>query len=66
MGVIAEQLVDAGLREFVVFDDDGNTQSVAYDRLALVALGGLAELAQRVDELELAVEQLLEASEAGA
>jgi hypothetical protein len=66
VGVIAEQLVDAGLREFVVFDDAGNTQSVAYDRLALVALGGLAELAQRVVELELAVEQLLEAPEAGA
>lgn len=58
VGVIAEQLIDAGLREFVVFDDEGNTQSVAYDRLALVALGGLQQLADIVADLAARVAQL--------
>lgn len=59
VGVIAEELIDAGLSEFVVFDEDGAPLSVHYERLALVAIGALQELshgvellAQRLDALE--------------
>lgn len=58
IGVIAEELVDAGLSEYVYFDEDDEPTSVHYERLALVAIGALqdlavqhAELAARVDEL---------------
>lgn len=60
VGVIAEWLLAAGLEAFVIKDDEGQPLSVAYDRLVTVALGGVRELAQRVVELELGVEQLLE------
>lgn len=60
VGVIAEQLIDAGLSEFVIFNSDGETQSVAYERLALVALGALQELAARHDALEQRVAKLEE------
>jgi hypothetical protein len=52
VGVIAEQLIEAGLSEFVVFDDKGKTQSVAYERLVLVAIGGVQDMATRIDKLE--------------
>lgn len=52
VGVIAEQLVTAGLSEFVVFDAAGRTQSVAYERLVLVVIGAVQDLADRFAELE--------------
>ncbi|UOE43749.1 tail fiber domain-containing protein [Agromyces larvae] len=52
VGVIAEQLVDAGLAEFVNFDPDGEPFNVAYERLALVAIGALQDLARRFDDFE--------------
>lgn len=51
VGVIAEELIDGGLSEFVVFDDEGKPLSVHYERLALVAIGALQELAHGVDLL---------------
>lgn len=56
VGVIAEELIDAGLAEFVVFDDEGQPLSVHYERLALVAIGALQDLADRVDRLEQKIE----------
>lgn len=52
VGVIAEELIDAGLSEFVVFDGEGDPLSVHYERLALVAIGAVQELSQRVKALE--------------
>ena len=52
VGVIAEQLVDAGLSEFVIYGNDGAVESVAYERLALVALGALREVEARLNALE--------------
>lgn len=51
VGVIAEHLIAAGLPEFVVFDDDGNTQSVAYERLVLVTIGALQDMLAQVEDL---------------
>lgn len=58
VGVIAEQLLEAGLGEFVLFDDAGRTQSVAYERLALVALSALREVRARLEDLEARVSYL--------
>jgi hypothetical protein len=52
VGVIAEQLITAGLAEFVQFNPDGTTETVAYERLALVALVGVQVLAGRVRSIE--------------
>ena len=59
VGVIAEELIEAGLSEFVHFDADGEPDTVHYERLALVAIGALqdmaatvATLAARIDALE--------------
>lgn len=41
VGVIAEQLVAAGMPEFVVYGDDGQCLSVAYERLDLVGIAGV-------------------------
>jgi hypothetical protein len=49
VGVIAEELIDAGLSEFVAFDEDGQPLSVHYERLALVALGALRDTAAQLD-----------------
>ena len=53
IGVIAEQLIDAGLREFVVFDDDNVTaMTVAYERLDLLGVQGVQLLFKRVQSIE--------------
>lgn len=52
IGVTAEQLEAVGLGEFVLYDEAGRTQSVAYERLALVALGALREVSERLSALE--------------
>lgn len=50
VGVIAEQLVEVGLSEYVIFNEDGSPESVAYERLALVALGALRDVAATLQE----------------
>lgn len=52
VGVIAEHLIAAGMPEFVVFDDQGDPLSVHYERLALIALSIIPELAARIETLE--------------
>jgi hypothetical protein len=51
VGVIGEELVAAGLDDFVVFDDRGRVFTVRYELLALVALDGLQQVERDVDEL---------------
>lgn len=58
VGVIAEDLIDAGLGEFVVFDQDGQPVSVHYERLALVAIGALQDLTQQLDGLTARIDAL--------
>lgn len=64
VGVIAEQLIDAGLGEFVVYDEDGDPLSVHYERIALVALGALRDVSDALDVLADRIEQM-EAHNAG-
>lgn len=52
VGVVAEQLIDAGMPEFVAFNADGTTESVAYERLNLVAIAGVQQLIGRVRSIE--------------
>ena len=52
VGVIAEEVDELGLSEFVAYDDaTGEPDSMMYDRLVLGALQLIAALEQRVDEL---------------
>lgn len=51
VGVIAQELMAVGLAEFVVFDADGQPISVHYERLCLVAIGALQDLAHQLDTL---------------
>jgi hypothetical protein len=57
-GVIAEELVALGLERFVIFNDDGSTSGVHYDKLALLALAGLQAEAKRIDALEVRLAKL--------
>lgn len=50
-GVTCEQLLEAGLAEFVVFDSSGAPLTVAYDKLSLVTLGAAQVLARQVADL---------------
>lgn len=52
IGVIAEELVDLGLSEFVFFDEDGIPDGVAYEKLALAALALVQAQADRLDAIE--------------
>lgn len=58
VGVIAEELIDAGLSEFVHFDANGEPETVHYERLALVAIGALQDLAVNVSQLAERVDAL--------
>ena len=60
VGVIAEELIDVGLSEFVAFDEDGEPLSVHYDRLCLVAISALQETLDELVELDARVTALEE------
>lgn len=51
-GVIAEELLELGLDWLVVFDSEGNTLSVHYDRMALALLVVAQDQEQRLANLE--------------
>lgn len=58
VGVIAEELIDAGLSEFVHFDENGEPETVHYERLALVALGAVQDMAVAVADIAARLEAL--------
>ncbi|MDN5606296.1 MAG: hypothetical protein L0G59_12915, partial [Kocuria sp.] len=51
-GVIAEDFDEAGLEVFVRYDDNGEPQSVAYDRIGPALIPIIRRLRDRVDALE--------------
>jgi hypothetical protein len=55
-GVIAEDLVDAGLDEFVSWEN-GEPEGVQYDRLAIYLFPIVKNLLQRIEKLEVQNEQ---------
>jgi hypothetical protein len=58
VGVIAEELVELGLDEFVFFNDDGTPDGVAYEKLALAVLSLVQVQADAFDALEARVKKL--------
>jgi len=52
VGFIAEDLHDAGLSEFVTYDDEGRPDAIAYDRLSVGLLAVVQDLAGRMERLE--------------
>lgn len=52
VGVIGEELIEAGFPEFVVLDTKGRVFTVHYELLALIAIDGLQQAEARIDDLE--------------
>jgi hypothetical protein len=52
VGLIAEEVVDAGGRDYVFFGEKDQPEGVMYDRLVVVAISELQSLRRRVSELE--------------
>src|SRR5690625_3044906 len=51
-GLIAEEVEEAGLGEFVTYDDKGNVDGVQYERLWTLLLPIVRDLKERIDEIE--------------
>lgn len=51
-GLIAEEVHDAGLTEFVVYDDDGKPDALQYGPMVSLAFKAIQELAAKVSALE--------------
>lgn len=51
-GLIAEDVEQAGLTEFVTYGTDGQIESIAYDRLWIHLIPVIKKLSNRVEELE--------------
>lgn len=58
LGVIAEELVELGLDDFVFFDDQGRPDGVAYEKLALALLPLVQDQANRLDAIEARLNEL--------
>lgn len=58
VGVIAEELVALGLSDYVFFDNEGQADGVAYEKLALLALSLAQVQADRVDAIEARLSKL--------
>ncbi|MEX6082704.1 phage tail protein [Staphylococcus saprophyticus] len=52
VGLIAEDVEQAGLTEFVTYGTDGQIESIAYDRLWIHLIPVIKKLLNRVEELE--------------
>ena len=52
IGMVAEDLVDAGLEQFVQFDQFGQTLGIAYDRIGVAVIPIVRDLRDRIVELE--------------
>lgn len=58
IGVIAEELVELGLEQFVFFDENGQPDGVAYEKLALALLPLVQDQANRLDAIESRLNEL--------
>jgi hypothetical protein len=50
-GLIAEDLADIGLNEFVVKDSDDNPSAINYDKIVVVLINAIKELKNRLDNI---------------
>jgi len=50
-GLIAEDLADIGLDEFVVKDSDDNPSAINYDKIVVVLINAIKELKNRLDNI---------------
>lgn len=58
IGVIAEELEELGLTDFIYFDDEGIPDGVAYEKLALALIPVIQEQQARLDSLEARMSKL--------
>lgn len=52
IGVIAEELIELGLTDFVYFNDEGKADGVAYEKLALALIPFAQAQAEKLDAIE--------------
>lgn len=50
-GLIAEDLADIGLNEFVTRDEDDNPSGITYDKLIVLLINAIKELKNRIDNI---------------
>jgi hypothetical protein len=58
IGVIAEQLIDAGLERFVFYGENGEPEGVHYERLAIAIIPQLQKQAQQIADIETRLSKL--------
>ena len=58
IGVIAEELVALGLSEFVHFDDEGQAEGVAYEKLALALIPVVQKQSAQIEAIEARLSKL--------
>jgi hypothetical protein len=56
--VIAEELIAAGLERFVYFDDKGQVEGVAYEKMALALIPVVQSQSARLDAVEARLSKL--------
>lgn len=60
IGLIAEEVEQAGLEDLVEHNDDGEVTSIAYDRVAIALLPALSNMREELAELKFKMEKILE------
>lgn len=50
-GLIAEEVIEAGMAEFATYDNDGNPVSLAYDRLVAALIGTVKKQRDQINDL---------------
>ena len=51
-GLLADDIHDLGLSEFVEYNKDGEVENLFYDRMVVVCINAIKELSAKVAELE--------------
>ncbi|MFD6093644.1 tail fiber domain-containing protein [Oerskovia sp. NPDC060338] len=58
VGFIAEELDDLGLRDYVIYDDQGDPEAIAYDRLTAALVPALRQQQNQITDLQAQVDEL--------
>lgn len=51
-GLIAEQIADIGLEEFIVRNSDNSVESIKYDQMIVLLINAIKELKKEIDDLK--------------
>jgi hypothetical protein len=57
-GFVAEEVLEAGLEEFVTYDAEGVIQGLSYDRMVAAIIPVMRHLNQEIETLKIEIETL--------